>query len=368
MMLAELPTHTARIEVPCDVIEHRTGRDDRVLVTIDVAIPLDAARHLPIVARFGNAWPVSRMIYGPTGRYDNLDVDYLRSGSDFFAPSHILGERHLAEASVSFGPAGLRLASYRAFQDWSKLVGARVLNLDWEQPHATTRRTIRYTPDRSAAVPLDEAFGDRYAFDRTFAERIRTTVRDNFVMRPGGIWMRMPLPAWRLHDGHIGLDPFPRGPGAQTASFALDRLDDLETLVRAIAGRKAEATIAGRTAAIHFLDSEMPHGRRDDLAILCRTDILHAARAATPLLASLDGAVVAEWHSILERAGPDTTDGRADVARTFLRVARGIAAAPESDERDAWVNRNAALATRLQAIELPRLAPDDPKLASPRAA
>lgn len=368
MLLAELSTYTARIEVPCDVIEHRTGRDDRVSVEIDVDIPLDADRQLPFAARFGNVWPVSRMIYGPTGGYDSLDVDYLRSGSDLFAPSHILSERHLTEVSVAFGPGGLRLASYRAFQDWAKLVGARDLNLDWEHPHSTTGRAIRYTPDKGAAVPLDETFRGRYAFDGSFVERVRRIVRDNFVMRPGGIWMRMPLPVWRLHDGHIGLDPFPRGVGAQTASFALDRLDDLETLVRATTGRRAEATIGGRTAAIHFLDPEVAQARRDDLAVLCRTDIPHAVRAAAPLLPSLDGGIVAAWHSIAGRTGPDTRDGRADVARAFLGVRRGVAAVAGAEERDAWLSRTAILAARLEAIELPRLAPDFDVLPSPRAA
>jgi hypothetical protein len=368
MLLAELPTYRARIEVPCDVVERRTGRDDRVSVEIDVDIPLDADRQLPFAARFGSAWPISRMIYGPTGRYDSLDVDYINAGSDLFAPSHILSERHLTEVSVAFGPGGLHLASYRAFQDWAKLVGARDLNLDWEHPHSTTGRAIRYTPDKSAAVSLDEAFRGRYAFDGSFDERVRRIVRDNFVMRPGGIWMRMPLPVWRLHDGHIGLDPFPRGAGAQTASFALDRLEDLEAMVRATTGRRAEATIGGRTAEIHFLDPEVAQAQRDDLAVLCRTDIPHAVRAAAPLLPSMDGEIVAAWHSIAGRTGPDTRDGRADMARTFLGVCRGVAASVATGERDAWLSRTAILAARLETIELTRLARGFEALPSPRAA
>lgn len=366
MLLADLPTYRARIEVPCDVVERRTGRDDRVSVAIDVEIPIDADRRLPFGARFGGAWPVSRMLYGPTGGYDSIDVDYLRSGNDFFAPSHILSELHLREPSVSFGPAGLRLVSYQAFKDWAKLVGARELNLDWEQPHSTTRRAFPYSPNRAAAVPFNEAFEGRYAFDGSFAERIRAIVRDNFMMRPGGIWMRMPLPVWRLHGGEIGLDPFPRGAGAQTTSFALDRLDDLETLVRATAGRRAEGTIGGRTAAIHFLDPEAVRDRRDDLAILCRTDIPQAARAAAPLLPSLDGEIVAAWHSIAGRTMPDTVEGRAAAAQAFLQVRTGVAATPISEERDAWLSRTAFLGTRLEAIELPRIVPD--VLSSPRAA
>lgn len=368
MLLAELPTYRARIEVPCDVIEHRTGRDDRVSVAIDVDIPIDAGRRLPFGARFGGAWTLSRMFYGQNGRYDSIDVDYLRSGNDFFAPSHILSEAHLTEHSVSTGPAGLRLASWRAFQDWAKLVGAREIDLDWEQPHSTTRRAFPYSPNRAAAVPLNEAFEGRYAFDQSFVERIRAVVRDNFVMRPGGIWMRMPLPVWRLHDGVIGLDPFPRGAGAQTTSFALDRLDDLETLVRKTAGRRAEDAIAGRTAAIHFLAPEAAQDRRDDLAILCRTDISQAVRAAAALLPSLDGGTVAAWHSIASGSAPDTNDGRAEAARAFLDVRSGVTAAPTSEERDAWLNRTAMLGTRLEAIELPRIAPRAEALAGSRAA
>ena len=368
MLLAELPIHKTRIDVPCDVIVRRTGLDDRVSATVEIDIPIDAGRDLHIGARFGGAWPVSRMIYGPTGRYDSLDVDYLRAGNDFFAPSHILSERHLAEVSVSFTPGGHRLASYRAFQDWAKLVGARDLNLDWEQPHSATRRPIRYGPDRKSAAAVDAAFEERYEFDPSFADRIRKVVRENFVMRPGGIWMRMPLPVWRLHDGEIGLDPFPRGQGAQTSSFALDRLADLETQVRATGGRQAEASIAGRTSAVHYLDPDIPHGQRDDLAVLCRSDIVQAARSLAPLLPSLDGRVVAAWHSILERPRPETPDGRADTTRAFLQVVQGVLAAEAGEEGEAWLQRTSVLAYRLETIELPRLAPAVGTLPTPRAA
>ncbi len=368
MLLAELPTYTARIDVPYDVIEHGTGRDDRVSVTIEVAVPIDARRDLPIAASFGGAWPVSRMVYGPTGRYDAIDVDYLRAGNDFFAPSHILNERHLNEVSVAFGPGGLRLASYRAFQDWEKLVGARDLNLDWEQPHRSSRRTIRYTPDKAPSVSIDAAFRERYAFDEAFANRIRRTIRENFVMRPGGIWMRMPLPVWRIHDKAIGLDPFPRGQDAQTSSFALDRLDDLERQVRATVGRQAEAAIAGRAATIHHLDPDILNGHRDDLAVLSRSDIVQATHSLAPLLPVLDRSTVATWHSLLKRPGPAAAEGRADTARAFIEVVRGVQAAEPSEEREAWLNRTSVLAYRLEQIELPRLAADTATLPSPRAA
>lgn len=368
MLFAELPTYTARIDAPCDVIERDTGRDDRVSVAIDVEIPMDADRRLPFGARFGGAWPVSRLIYGPTGRYDAVDVDYLRSGNDFFAPSHILSEVHLTEPSVAYRPNGLRLVSYRAFQDWAKLVGARDLNLDWERPHSTSRRAIRYTPDRSAPVAIDDGFERRYAFDRSFVDRIRRIVRENFVMRPGGIWMRMPLPVWRLHSGGIGLDPYPRGVGAQTASFALDRLEDLEALIRSTEGRQAEAIIGARSAAVHFLDADVPHGRRDDLAALCRTDVVHAARSAASLLPTLDGQVVGLWHSIMERPERVTPDGRADMARTFLGVFHGVEASSPSQEREAWLTRTSVLATRLATIEIPRLAAEAEALPAPCAA
>jgi hypothetical protein len=367
MLLSELPLYRARIPAPCDVVDRRTGKAARVMVEVDVEIPIDAGRALPYGARFGDVWPVSRLFYGRGHGYDSIgELAYLRSGADFLAPDHVLGVHHLNQPGVTHRSSGLALVSLRAFADWAELVGHPDFDLGWRRPHAATGETFPYDPLKRTPVPLDDGFRARYSFDEAFADRIRSVARQNFVIRPGGVWMRMPLPVWRIFEGTIGLDPFPRGPRAQTTSFALDRLGDVETQLRATTGRRAEAAIAARSARIHHLDIDVADGGRDDLDVLCRTDIRAAAAAASRVLPTLDPASVDVWHALVNAPAPADLRDRREAASAFVRLAEGIAAAEPSDERSVWLDRQDTLRYRLQAIELPRTAPDArPKVPGP---
>ena len=355
MLLSDLPLYQTRISTPCDVVDRKTGVADRVEVEVEIGIPIDAGRKLPYGARFGNVWPVSRLVYGPGQGYDTIhELKYLRSGNDFLAPAHVIGRQHLDQPSVAFGSSGLVLRSYRAVKDWAELVDEPSIDLDWKRPHATTGVRFPFRPSKSSPVAIDDAFKSRYSFDDSFVAHLRKTVRENFVMRPGGIWMRMPLPVWRIVDGSIGLDPFPRGSRAQTTSFALDRLADAEALLGATSGRRAEAAIAAREASVLHLDADIPSGGRDDLDVLCRTDMSDAATAAARLVPALDRETVDTWHALVNTPHCCDLQGRRDAALAFISLAEGVAASERSAERDEWLERHGTLQYRLQALELPR--------------
>jgi hypothetical protein len=369
MLLSDLPLYKTRISTPCDIVDRKTGVADRVEVEVEIGIPIDAGRKLPYGARFGNVWPVSRLVYGPGHGYDTIpEVEYLRSGNDFLAPAHVIGKQHLDHPSVAFGSSGLVLRSYRALKDWAELVDEPNIDLDWKRPHATTGERFPFHPSKSSPVAIDDAFKLRYSFDDSFVARLRKSVRENFVMRPGGIWMRMPLPVWRIVKGSIGLDPFPRGVSAQTTSFALDRLADVEALLGATAGRRAEAAIAAREASILHLDPDIPNGGRDDLDVLCRTDVSDAATAAARLVPALDRATVDVWHALVNTPASCDLDSRRDAALAFISLAHGVAASEPSGERDEWLERHGTLTYRLQALELPRTGHGDALVAAPRPA
>jgi hypothetical protein len=369
MLLSDLPLYKTRISAPCDVVDRKTGVVDRLGVEVEIEIPIDPGRKLPYGARFGNVWPVSRLVYGPGHDYDTIyEIEYLRSGNDFLAPAHVIGRQHLDQPSVAFGPSGLVLRSYRAVKDWAELVDEPSLDFGWKRPHATTGKRFPFLPPTSSPVVIDAAFKSRYSFDGSFIERVRKCVRENFVMRPGGIWMRMPLPVWRIVEGSIGLDPFPRGFQAQTTSFALDRLADAEALLGATSGRRAEAAIAAREASVLYLDADVPNGGRDDLDVLCRTDMSDAATAATRLVPVLDRATVDIWHALVNTPEPFDLQGRRDAALAFIGLAEGVAASEPSGERDEWLERHGTLRYRLQALELPRTEPGVVLAAAPRTA
>lgn len=367
MLLSDLPLYRARIPAPCDVVDRRTGAADRLMVELDVEIPIDAGRRLPYGARFGDVWPVSRLFYGRGHGYDSIgELDYLRSGDDFLAPDHVLGVHHLNQPGVVHRSSGLALASVRAFADWAELVGDPNFNFGWRHPHAQTGQAFPFDPLKQTPVPMDDGFRARYSFDEAFADRLRRAVRENFVIRPGGVWVRMPLPVWRIFEGTIGLDPFPRGPRAQTTSFALDRLEDVEAQLRATSGRRAETAIAGRSARIRHLDADVADGGRDDLDVLCRTDVRDAAAAAARVLPTLDPASIGVWHALVNSPPPGDLQDRREAASAFVRLAEGIAAAEPSDERSLWLDRHDILRYRLQALELPRSGPDNrPRVPGP---
>jgi hypothetical protein len=357
MLLSELPPYRAGIPAPCDVVDRRTGKADRVMVEVDVGIPIDAGRTLPYGACFGDVWPVSRLFYGRGHGYDSIgELDYLRSGDDFFAPDHVLGVHHLNQPGVARRSSGLALVSVRAFVDWAELVGDPDFDLGWRRPHAETGRAFPFDPLKQTPVPMDDGFRARYSFDEAFADRLRRVARENFVIRPGGVWMRMPLPVWRIFEGTIGLDPFPRGPRSQTTSFALDRLEDVEAQLRATSGRRVDGAIAARSARIHHLDADVADGARDDLDVLCRTDLRDAAAAAARVLPMLDPASIDVWHALVNAPPPAGLRDRREAASAFVRLAEGIAAAEPSDERSVWLDRHDTLRYRLQVLELPRTA------------
>lgn len=353
MNITDLPIHRTSIVAPCDVIERATGKDERVSVAFPIEVPLDAGGELPTAARFRNIWPLTRFTYCHFEGRDNCDADYLRCGDALLAPVQVLGSKHMNKASVTREYGRFELANYDAFHDLSMTQGgpdSRLLS--WSSPHLATGRRFDFKPRRGDAFVLNDGFRGMFEFDRSFSDRIRRFIRTNFVMRPEGLFARMPLPSWRLHDGMIGLDPCPLYLPGWTTTFRLDRLADVHRMAEHVLGRRAAAAIAAPASSVVHLD-DVPPFAVEDLGPTARA-VSHFLSEAASVLPQVPRAVVLEWHAAM--TGAPGTD--VEQAETLVRFAEAVEAAPVCAEGEAWLKRSAGLRWRLSEIDLPRLRPD----------
>lgn len=353
MHIEDLPVHRTTIVAPCDVIDRATGRDERVSVAFPIEVPLDAGAELPTAARFEGIWPLTRFIYGSLEGRDNCDADYLRCGDALLAPIRVLGFKHMNTPSVAREHGRLELKTYDAFADLGSTAGdpaGRLLS--WNGPHVLTGRRFDFTPRRGDAFVLNDGFRGMFEFDQSFSDRIRRFIRANFVMRPEGLFARMPLPSWRLHDGMIGLDPHPLYLGGWSNTFRLDRQEDVHRMAERVLGRRAAAAIAAPVSAVVHLD-DVPPFAGDGLGPTAHA-VSHFLSEAAPVLPHAPRAAVFEWHAAMAGA-PGTEVERAE---TLVRFAQAVEAAPVCPKGEAWLKRSADLRWRLSEIDLPRLRPD----------
>lgn len=361
MGIADLPVHRTSIVAPCDVICRATGRDERVPVAFPIEVPLDAGAELPSAARFQGIWPLTRFTYGHLEGRDNCDADYLRCGDALLAPVKVLGFKHMNRTSVTREHGRFELRNYDAFHDLGMTCGGTESRLlAWTGPHGITGRRFDSTPRRGDPFVLNDGFRGMFEFDRSFSDRIRRFIRATFLMRPEGLFARMPLPSWRLHDGMIGLDPYPLYLGGWTNAFRLDRLADVHRMAEHVLGRKAAGAIAAPVSSVVHLD-DVPAFGPDGLGPTARA-VTHFLSEAAPLLPQVARIAVLEWHGAV--AGASGTD--VDRAEALVRFAQALEAAPVSAEGDAWLKRSAGVRWRLSEIDLPRLRPD--AVRAPRAA
>ncbi|MFC6048776.1 hypothetical protein ACFPYM_13165, partial [Methylobacterium hispanicum] len=341
MEILDLPVHRTSIVAPCDVIRRATGKDERVSVAFPIEVPLDRGAELATAARFQGIWPLTRFTFGHLEGRDNCDADYLRCGDALLAPIQVLGFKHMFKASVTREYGRFELRNHDAFVDLALTADdPDGLLLSWSAPHRVSGARNHYS-GRDGTLVLNDDFRGMFEFDRSFSDRIRRFVRANFVMRSEGLFARMPLPSWRLHDGMIGLDPRPMKIEGWTNSFRLDRLAEVHRMAEHFLGRKAAAAIAAPASSVVHLD-DVPSFVGDDLGPTKRA-VTHLLSEAAPLLPQLARTAVLDWHAaIAESLGTD-----AQQAEAFVRFSEAVEAAPASVEGDAWLKRSAGLRWRL---------------------